>query len=100
MSAVPSHDDSLAQALANAAQHLATDPVLTRMQCAEIVKVVGEHPAALLLFGQAQSRLGETESASRALRRAVQLRPQQPAAWLALGDHLGAHGDEAGAQQA
>jgi tetratricopeptide (TPR) repeat protein len=100
MSAVPSPDDSLAQALANAAQHLGTDPVLTRMQCAEIVRVVGEHPGALLLFGQAQSRLGETESATRALRRVVQLRPQQPAAWLALGDHLGGHGDEAGAQQA
>jgi tetratricopeptide (TPR) repeat protein len=100
MSAVPSPDDSLAQALANAAQHLASDPVLTRMQCAEIVKVVGEHPGALLLFGQAQSRLGEVDSASRALRRVVQLRPQQPAAWLALGDHLAAQGDETGAQQA
>src|SRR5689334_22526312 len=100
MSAVPSPADSLAQALANAAQHLATDPVLTRMQCAEIVEVVGEHPGALLLFGQAQSRLGETDSATRALRRVVQLRPQQPSAWLALGDHLGALGDERGAQQA
>jgi tetratricopeptide (TPR) repeat protein len=100
MSAVPSPDDSLAQALANAAQHLGTDPVLTRMQCAEIVRVVGEHPGALLLFGQAQSRLGETESATRALRRVVQLRPQQPAAWLALGDHLGANGDEPGSQRA
>jgi tetratricopeptide (TPR) repeat protein len=100
MSAVPSPDDSLAQALANAALHLDSDPVLTRTQCAEIVRVVGEHPAALLLFGQAQSRLGESESATRALRRVVQLRPQLPAAWLALGDHLGAHGDEAGAQQA
>jgi tetratricopeptide (TPR) repeat protein len=100
MSAVPNQADSLNQALANAARHLASDPVLTRIQVAEIVRVVGEQPEALLLFGQAQSRLGEHESATRALRRVVELRPQAPVAWLALADHLGANGDEPGSQRA
>ena len=100
MGAVPTHADPLSRALANAAAHLHSDPVLTRLQVAEIVRVMGEQPQALLLFGQAQSRLGEAESATRALRRVVQLEPQLPGAWLALGDHLDAIGDEAGAKQA
>jgi tetratricopeptide (TPR) repeat protein len=55
---------------------------------------------AHLELGIALGRAGRGEAAIRALRRAVALAPDQPGAWLALGDHLGATGDDAGATHA
>jgi tetratricopeptide (TPR) repeat protein len=47
---------------------------------------------------QAVARLGDATLAS--LRRAVELKPDFPDAWRALGDHLNAIGDAAGADDA
>ncbi|MDR7100124.1 Flp pilus assembly protein TadD [Lysobacter niabensis] len=53
-----------------------------------------------LELGIAFGRLGRGDEALAALRRAVALKPDLPAAWLALGDHLTATGDNAGADAA
>lgn len=121
-------------ALANTTRLLETDPALAAVQSAEILKVVPDHPQALLLMGtarrlcgDAKAALGILESLSKAqpnsaathfelglalgavglgdaavsaLRRALQLKPDLPAAWLALGDHLTVIGDVAGADAA
>jgi len=46
------------------------------------------------------TRAGSGEPAVAALRRTVQLKPDLPDAWRALGDHLTALGDAAGADRA
>ncbi len=51
-------------------------------------------------FGIALGRAGKGEAALVALRRAVALEPRLPQAWQALGDHLSAIGDDAGAEAA
>jgi tetratricopeptide (TPR) repeat protein len=48
----------------------------------------------------ALSRAGQGELAVDALRRAVHIKPDMPDAWRALGDHLIAMGDAAGADHA
>jgi tetratricopeptide (TPR) repeat protein len=55
---------------------------------------------ALLELGIALGRGGRGEPAISALRRAVALQPDLPGAWLALGDHLAATGDDDGATRA
>jgi tetratricopeptide (TPR) repeat protein len=55
---------------------------------------------AQLELGLALGRAGRGDEAVAALRRAVALRPDLPTAWRALGDHLGAMGDAAGADAA
>jgi Flp pilus assembly protein TadD len=45
-------------------------------------------------------RLGQGDAAIAALRRAVELKPNMSNAWRALGDHLSAVGDAAGADAA
>jgi len=52
-----------------------------------------------LELGLAHGKAGRGEDAVRALRK-VGLKPDLPRAWLALGDHLSAMGDAAGADQA
>jgi tetratricopeptide (TPR) repeat protein len=125
---------TLEAALAHASRLLATDPVLAGEQATEIIKVVGDHPMALLVLGvshrargdidralgilqplahsqpnsaMAQLELGIALGRARrgdesvaALRRAVQLKPDLPQAWLALGDHLMAMDDADGADAA
>jgi tetratricopeptide (TPR) repeat protein len=51
-------------------------------------------------LGTALSRLGRFDEAIAALRRATELQPELPDAWLALADALHAHGDAAGADAA
>ncbi len=125
---------SLDVALAHASRLLATDPALAGEQADEILRVVPNHPPALLLqaaahsargqlaeaiaileplaraqprwaraqldLGLALGRAGRGDEALAALRRAVALQPDLPQAWRALGDHLGAIGDSAGADAA
>ena len=57
-------------------------------------------PAVQLELGIALGRGGRGDDAVAALRRAVALKPELPRAWLALGDHLSAVGDLAGAEEA
>ena len=57
-------------------------------------------PAVQLEYGIALGRAGRGDDAVAALRRAIALKPELPRAWLALGDHLSAVGDQAGADAA
>ena len=91
---------TLDQALAHASRLLASNPVLAGEQAAEIIKVVGDHPMALLVLGISQARTGRGEEAVKALRHALLLKPDLPRGWLALGDHLSAMGDNQGADAA
>jgi tetratricopeptide (TPR) repeat protein len=100
MSPVSEPTASLEQALAHASRLLASDPVLAGDQAREILKVVPRQPEAQLLLGLALGRAGRGDEAVRALREAVRLKPELPRAWLALGDHLSAIGDAAGADAA
>jgi len=77
-------------ALAHAARLLAREPALAAEQAAEILKVHPDQPQALALSGLALGALGQGEEAIAALRRAVALKPDQPDAWRALGDHYSA----------
>jgi tetratricopeptide (TPR) repeat protein len=68
-----------------------------------LAAVAGTQPRsarAHLELGIALGRAGRGDAAIRALRRALALQPDLPGAWLALGDHLAASGDEAGAEHA
>jgi tetratricopeptide (TPR) repeat protein len=100
MSLASEPSGSVDQALAYASRLLATDPLLADEQAREILKVVPGHPVALLLRGLALGRAGRGDEAVHALREAVRRQPDLPRAWLALGDHLSAVGDAAGADAA
>jgi tetratricopeptide (TPR) repeat protein len=121
-------------ALKHAARLLESQPAAAAEQANEILRVVPNHPIALLLLGAARRALGDVagaltvleplaksqplaaaaqyelgialgangqgDRALAALRRAVTLKPDMPAAWRALGDHLTAIGDASGADDA
>ncbi len=125
---------SLEVALSHAARLLPAQPALAAEQAAEILKVVPDHPVAMLLlavahrscgdpgaaleglqqlclkqprWAEAHYELGTTlesmgrgDAAIAALRRAVALKPDMPAAWRLLADHLDASGDTQGADEA
>src|SRR6185369_12367933 len=57
-------------------------------------------PEALTVSGLALGLLGQGEEAIATLRRAVQLKPAQPDAWRALGDHYSALEMRAAADEA
>jgi tetratricopeptide (TPR) repeat protein len=78
---------TLAQALEHAARLLSRDPAAAAEQAAEILKVIPDQPGALAISGLALGRLGQGDAAIASLRRAVALKPDQPDAWRALGDH-------------
>ncbi|MEJ0084922.1 MAG: sulfotransferase [Pseudomonadota bacterium] len=77
-------------ALQNAARLLEREPASAAEQAAEILKVFPDQPNALALSGLALGKLGQGDAAIEALRRAVQLKPDLPDAWRALGDHYSA----------
>jgi tetratricopeptide (TPR) repeat protein len=91
---------SLEVALRHAAALLETDSALAVEQADEILKVFPNQPRAVLIRGLALGACGKGEAALEALRLAVSLRPDSPAAWRALGDHLYAIGDTEGADDA
>jgi len=78
---------TLEVALAQATRLLRTDAQAACEQAREILKVIPDQPQALALEGLALGRMGRGDEAIERLRRAVQLRPAQPEAWRALGDH-------------
>jgi tetratricopeptide (TPR) repeat protein len=87
-------------ALNHTARLLERNPTLAVEQAAEILKVAPGHPSAMLMYGLALGASGRGEDAVSALRRTVQLNPELPGAWRALGDHLAAIGDAQGADAA
>jgi predicted Zn-dependent protease len=134
LSGHPQHLGSLEVALRHASRLLPERPALAAEQAAEILKVVPDHPMAILLLAVARracgdpafaletleqlcarqprsapaqyelgitlGSLGQGDAAIAALRRAVELNPDMPDAWRALGDHLTGIGDAAGADGA
>lgn len=78
------------QALAHAERLLLREPALAAEQADEILKSFPDEPRALAISGLALGRLGKGDESIAALRRAVSLRPAQPDAWRALGDHYSA----------
>jgi tetratricopeptide (TPR) repeat protein len=134
MSAPAEPAGTVEMALSHAARLLESQPAAAAEQANEVLRVVPNHPIALLLLGAARRSLGDIDGALAvleplaksqplaaaaqyelgialgakgqgdqalaALRRAVTLKPDMPAAWRALGDHLTAIGDTSGADDA
>jgi len=84
-------------ALKHTARLLERNPTMAVEQAAEILKVAPGNAVATFLYGLALGATGRGEDAVGALQRAVQLDPNLPGAWHALGDHLGTMGDVEGA---
>ncbi|RPH54966.1 MAG: sulfotransferase family protein [Lysobacterales bacterium] len=91
---------TLKVALAHTQRLLASNPAAAVEQANEILKAVPNHPGAMMLLGIALGANRRGEEAVAALRRAVQMKPDMPDAWRALGDHLTALGDTSGADDA
>ena len=91
---------TLSVALEHAKRLLQSDPGAAVEQATEILKVAPDHPGATMLLGIALGANRKGDAALAALQRAVQLKADMPDAWRALGDHLTAIGDAAGADQA
>jgi predicted Zn-dependent protease len=98
LKAVPNHP--LALLLLGSARRLAGDypAALTVLQplAAAQTKWAAAHYELGLVLGD----LAQPQAALAALRRAVALKPDMPDAWRAIGDHLIANGDSAGADAA
>ena len=90
MSAEPTA--SLDIALAHAARLLASDPALAAEQATEILRVVGDHPMALLLLGASRCACGEAGHAVGILDPLAAAHPQWAQAQLELGIALGQAG--------
>jgi len=89
---------TLEVALAHASRLLASDPASAAAQAREILKVVGEHPQALRLLGEALRRQGEVEAAEAAYLRSVRASVGDPAlieAATALAENRIAHAEQA-----
>jgi Flp pilus assembly protein TadD len=83
---------SLDIALAHAARLLASDPALAAEQATEILRVVGDHPLALLLLGAAHCACGDAGKALGILVPLAAAHPQWAQAQLELGVALGQAG--------
>ncbi|MFA6986098.1 MAG: sulfotransferase [Arenimonas sp.] len=83
---------SLDQALAHASRLLASDPALAAEQATEILKVVENHPMALLLLGASHSARGNSQQAAEILGPLSVAQPNWAMAQLELGIALGRAG--------
>jgi predicted Zn-dependent protease len=97
MSPVSEQTTSLDQALAHASRLLASDPALAAEQATEILKVVKNHPMALLLLGVSHSAQGNPRQAAEILEPLSVAQPNWAMAQLELGIALGraGRGDDA-----
>ena len=92
MSLVSEPTGTLDQALAHASRLLATDPARAGEQATEILKVVENHPMALLLLGASCSASGNAEQALEILGPLAVQQPNWAMAQLELGLALGRAG--------
>ena len=90
----------VARLLLGAARSACGDPAGAIEVLQELAFEQPRSPAVQLEYGIALGRSGRGDDAVAALRRAIALKPELPRAWLALGDHLSAVGDQAGADAA
>ena len=79
-------------ALAHAGRLLATEPAMAAEQAAEILKVVPDHPAAVLLLGAARRACGDAAAAVAILEPLTRRQPNWAAAHYELGVALGSAG--------
>ena len=79
-------------ALAHATRLLATDPALAGEQATEIIKAVGEHPAALLVLGVSRRARGDLEGALQVLQPLAATQANSAVTQLELGITLGRAG--------
>jgi tetratricopeptide (TPR) repeat protein len=85
MSAAAEPVGTLEVALAHALRLLATDPPKAAEQAAEILKVVPDHPVALLVQGSAARASGNAASAVAILEALTRKQPNYAAAYYELG---------------
>lgn len=85
MSAVTEETSGLGAALSHANKLLALDPSLAAQQAGEILKVIPNQPNALILFALAQDKLGNVDTAIKALRQLIQIQPDWAAPYFELG---------------
>lgn len=83
---------TLEVALAHAGRLLAADPVKAAEQATEILKVVPDHPAAVLLLGSARRSAGDAVGAVAVLEALTRKQPNWAAAHYELGVALGSVG--------
>jgi tetratricopeptide (TPR) repeat protein len=97
MSLVSEPTASVDRALAHASRLLAVDPALAGEQANEILKVIDNHPAALLVLGASYVARGDAERAIEILGPLVASQPNSARSHLELGIALGrvGRGDEA-----
>jgi tetratricopeptide (TPR) repeat protein len=97
MTATPEPTGNLQTALEHAQRLLDVEPALAARQAVEILKVLPDHPAAMMLLAAAQRRAGDLSAAIATLESLLRSQPRAAAAWfeyaLALGSK--ARGDEA-----
>jgi tetratricopeptide (TPR) repeat protein len=97
MSAASEPVGTLEVALAHALRLLATDPLKAAEQAAEILKVVPDHPAALLILGSARRATGNAAAAVAMLEALLRKHPHWAAAHYELGIALSSAGESAAA---
>ena len=97
MSNAPEPVGSVEVALAHAARLLESDPTLAAQQADEILKVVPNHPRALLLMAAARRIAGDAPGALQILESLVKSQPNAAAVHYELSRALGSakRGDEA-----
>jgi tetratricopeptide (TPR) repeat protein len=94
----PAHP--LALLILGSARRLAGDSAAALVVLEPLASVQSKWAAAQYELGLALGDLGQPQAALKSLRRAVALKPDLPDAWRAIGDHLIATGDSAGADAA
>lgn len=88
MSANQEATGTLDVALKHAAQLLTSAPALAAEQATEILKVVPQHPAALMMLGVAQRAIGAIAASRQTLQSLVDLHSNWPLAHLELARTL------------
>src|SRR5471032_2024276 len=97
MSGAPEPVGTLEVALAHAGRLLATNPSMAAEQAAEILKVVPDHPVAMLVLGSARRACGNSAAALAVLETLADRQPQWAAAQYELGLTLSSAGQSDGA---
>jgi predicted Zn-dependent protease len=97
MTATPEPTGTLQTAMAHATRLLEVDPALAAEQALEILKVLPDHPAAVVLLAAARRRAGDPMAAITVLEPLLRKHAGAVAAWFEYGLALGsaARGDEA-----
>jgi hypothetical protein len=89
MTATPEPTGTLQTAMAHATRLLEVDPALAAEQALEILKVLPDHPAAVVLLAAARRRAGDPMAAITVLEPLLRKHAGAVAAWFEYGLALG-----------